>query len=443
MDALLLLGPAGQSPATEAAYATLVAPLATRLRLASAACQLVFREADALAAVSAFMTAGQRQIGVLPLALEAEDHQHEAIYGGLDWVRVQTPGVVIHTLPVISAQPPLFTALAERVNASLTAVDAIDLAETAVLLVGRGGFNPDNNAEIARLARLLWEGHPYGWVEAAYYQQAAPGIGAGLQRCCQLGARRIVVAPYSLYLGASQRHFAAQIAAFQVQSPTIPVTLADPLGDHPGVIATLAQQVERVMTAQPSPPRRHSHGHTHGQPTAYGSGPTFLPPRYRCGALVSAVPMGAAPLVYNAEGQVAWDHVWGKDEPDSPFCELALAGGPPHRGSLLEPVNPAAVQADWAGYGRVLAELTRGIQMTTGLRTRLSQALGWIGVECHSEEMALWLLRAIVVENVSVRREGAVLYLPAGPAFRLEHEIKNVITALAKTHHYWQEHGHG
>lgn len=440
MDALLLLGPAGQSPATEAAYAAFVAPLATRLGLAAVACRLVFREAEALAAVTDFIAAGQRRIGVLPLALEAEDHQHEAIYGGLDWVRVQTPGVLLHTLPVITAQPPLLTALADRVDASLAALDAINLAETAVLLVGRGGYNPDNNAEIARLARLLWEGRPYGWVEAAYYQQAAPGIGAGLQRCYQLGARRIVVAPYWLDLGASRRHFAAQIAAFQGQHPALPVLLADPLGAHPGVIATMAQEVERTLAAQPSPPRRHSH--THGQPNGAAS-PAFLPPRYRRGAVVSAAPMGAAPLVYNAEGQVVWDHVWGKDDPDSPFCELALAGGPPHRGSLLEPVNPAAVQADWAGYGRVLAELTRGIQMTTGLRTRLSQALGWIGVECHSEEMALWLLRAIVVENVSVRREGAVLYLPAGPAFQLESEIKNVITALAKTHHYWQEHMHG
>jgi sirohydrochlorin cobaltochelatase len=54
--------------------------------------------------------------------------------------------------------------------------------------------------------------------------------------------------------------------------------------------------------------------------------------------------------------------------------------------------------------------------------------------------MALWLLRAIVVENISVRREGTTLYFPAGPAFRLENEIKNVITVVAKTHHDWQEH---
>ena len=54
--------------------------------------------------------------------------------------------------------------------------------------------------------------------------------------------------------------------------------------------------------------------------------------------------------------------------------------------------------------------------------------------------MALWLLRAIVVENVTVRREDTVLWFPAGPHFRLEREIKNVVTVVAKTTHYWQEH---
>src|ERR1700722_19781678 len=54
--------------------------------------------------------------------------------------------------------------------------------------------------------------------------------------------------------------------------------------------------------------------------------------------------------------------------------------------------------------------------------------------------MADWLVRAIVMENVSARCEGTALELPAGPAYRIEKEIKNVITAVAKTSHYWLDH---
>jgi hypothetical protein len=54
--------------------------------------------------------------------------------------------------------------------------------------------------------------------------------------------------------------------------------------------------------------------------------------------------------------------------------------------------------------------------------------------------MAGWLLRAIVVENVAARVDGRLLDLPAAPHFRLEKEIKNVVTVIAKTCHYWMDH---
>jgi len=159
----------------------------------------------------------------------------------------------------------------------------------------------------------------------------------------------------------------------------------------------------------------------------------ILPKRYQT-MTPSAAPMGAAALKLDTEGNAAWDEIW------TDFCDLALAGGPSHRGTLLEPVNPDEIAADPEGYVRVLHELERGIGMVTGRPIVRSASPGWIGMECDSEEMALWLLRAIIVENVSVRREEKTLYFPAGPSFRLDKEIKNVITVIAKTTHYWNEH---
>ena len=161
----------------------------------------------------------------------------------------------------------------------------------------------------------------------------------------------------------------------------------------------------------------------------------ILPPRYQDPATnVSAAPMGAAALQFDDKGDVAWDEMW------TGFCELALAGGAPHRGTLLEPVHEEAIAANPAQYEWVLNELERGLVQVTKLPVRRSPVPGWIGLECVDDEMALWLLRAIVVENVTVRREDNVLWFPAGPDFRLEREIKNVVTVVAKTTHYWQEH---
>lgn len=159
----------------------------------------------------------------------------------------------------------------------------------------------------------------------------------------------------------------------------------------------------------------------------------ILPPRYQIN-IPSAAPMGAAALKYDSMGNADWGAIW------TDFCDLALAGGPPHRGTLLEPINTDIVLVNPEGYERVVSELERGIFTVTGLPVIRSAALGWIGMECDSEDMALWLLRAIIVENISVRREDKVLYFPASPDFRLEKEIKNVITVIAKTTHYWKEH---
>ncbi len=193
------------------------------------------------------------------------------------------------------------------------------------------------------------------------------------------------------------------------------------------VIAWIEDRLAARRDPDFAPPERVMVPHVH-------AAPEFLPPRYQNGDPVSAAPMGAADLKYDADGRVAWDEIWAD------FCDLALAGGPPHRGTLLEPGSPEEVRADPQGYAAVMDELARGLRMITGLEVITDGAPGWIGLVCADEAMALWLLRAIIVENVAVRREGNVLFLPASPAYRLEYEIKNVITVAAKTHHYWTEH---
>ena len=160
---------------------------------------------------------------------------------------------------------------------------------------------------------------------------------------------------------------------------------------------------------------------------------SILPPRYQDN-LPSAAPISAASLKFADDGSVAWNEIW------TDFCDLALAGGPPHRGNLLEPIDPEEIKANPEDYNRAFSELERGLTMVTGRKIVQSDVEGWIGLQCDSEDMALWLLRAIVVENIMTRREQNILYFPVGPSFRLEKEIKNVITVVAKTTHYWQEH---
>jgi sirohydrochlorin cobaltochelatase len=161
----------------------------------------------------------------------------------------------------------------------------------------------------------------------------------------------------------------------------------------------------------------------------------ILPPEYQDSYQdVQPVSMGSAGLKYSSDGRVAWDLIWGS------FCDLAMAGGPPHKGTLLEPGSAAEIAAQPGRYDEVTGEICRGITMTTGLTARPAPDAGWVRIDCGSLAMASWLLRAIVMENVSARSGGRLLDLPAAPHFQLHKEIKNVVTVIAKTCHYWMGH---
>jgi sirohydrochlorin cobaltochelatase len=162
---------------------------------------------------------------------------------------------------------------------------------------------------------------------------------------------------------------------------------------------------------------------------------TLLPGMYRGRTdEVIYVSMGSAPLAFDIDGNVEWDRMWGS------FCDLAMAGGPPHKGKLLEPGTQESIMAEPERYARVCEEIIRGVALAARLKATPSSAHGWLRVACKSPTMAEWLLRAITMENVSVRLEDGAILLPAGPDFRVEKEIKNVITVAAKTTHYWSGH---
>jgi sirohydrochlorin cobaltochelatase len=202
-------------------------------------------------------------------------------------------------------------------------------------------------------------------------------------------------------LPAAARELCAEAAAALVQRTGVPVTLATvPIETLDRAQPLLRRSPARIQELSPA-----------------GSG---------------ADAMASAPFVWR-EGRPDWGAMW------TTFCELALHGGPPQRGAdqALRAPAPGAPAAESAPEMR--AELARGILETTGLVAETGGP-GLIAIRCESPRMAAWLCAAIILENVDARVEGDRLLLPAGPDFRLEDQVKSVITVVAKTHHYWREH---
>jgi sirohydrochlorin cobaltochelatase len=148
--------------------------------------------------------------------------------------------------------------------------------------------------------------------------------------------------------------------------------------------------------------------------------------------VVSTAPMSSAPFLWRDDGRPDWAGMW------TTFCDLALYGGPPHRGPDRALRGPTRDDDANESDGEMIAEMRRGILETTGLYAE--PARGWLAVTCESPTMAAWLCAAILLENVDARVEDDRLLLPAGPTYRLTDEVKSVITVVAKTHHYWRAH---
>ncbi|MBQ0901133.1 uroporphyrinogen-III C-methyltransferase [Micromonospora sp. U21] len=179
-------------------------------------------------AVGALVARGHRALVALPLVLTGAGHGKGDIPAAMAREQQRHPGLSYRYGRPLGPHPLLHDALEQRVDAALAGADR---AGTWVALIGRGSTDPDANAEVAKVARLLWEGRGYAGVEPGFISLAEPSVPAVLDRLRRLGARRIVVAPYFLFAGVLPDRIVAQAAEFTAAHPELDVRVADLIGD--------------------------------------------------------------------------------------------------------------------------------------------------------------------------------------------------------------------
>jgi sirohydrochlorin cobaltochelatase len=140
---------------------------------------------------------------------------------------------------------PLLLDLLERRIAAVS--DRAAWAETAVLLVGRGSTDPDANAEVCKVGRLLQETRGFAFVETAFVSLATPSVPAGLERVRRLGARRVVVAPYFLFDGVLPQRVVDQSVAFGRSAADLDVSVAGYLGDCDELVDLVVERYHEAL----------------------------------------------------------------------------------------------------------------------------------------------------------------------------------------------------
>jgi sirohydrochlorin cobaltochelatase len=244
-------------------------------------------------AVTELADHGHRDVVAVPLMLSAAGHSKGDIPAALARETARHPGLTVRYGRPLGPHPVLLRLLADRIAAVGDGPQP-----PAVLVVGRGSTDPDANADVCKVSRLLWEGRDYEFTETAFVSLARPGVAEGLERCRRLGARRIVVARYFLFPGVLPDRITAQAAEYAAGHPGLDVQCTDVLGDCPEIAALVAERYREALAGDirmncdmcvyraampgfahrvgaPQHPHDHpdDHGHGHGHGHEHGHGP--------------------------------------------------------------------------------------------------------------------------------------------------------------------------
>lgn len=243
--ALLLVGHGSRSAVGVAAYwrfADVVQQQAPQLRLGCGFIELA--EPDLDTAIGRLVEAGATSVVAVPLVLLGAGHMKNDGPATLARARHHHPAVTFAYARALGVHPAPLEVAAERIG---TATAGWPAEATAVVVVSRGSSDPDANADLFKVSRLLWDGGGAEWIEPAFVSLAPPSVPETLERCRRLGAARIAVSPYFLFTGVLVDRIRAQAQAWAEAHPDIEVRTGPELGPDPRLARLVLERYHEAV----------------------------------------------------------------------------------------------------------------------------------------------------------------------------------------------------
>ncbi|MGH7098452.1 MAG: sirohydrochlorin chelatase [Stellaceae bacterium] len=249
--AVLICGHGSRDPEAIREFELLAVALRPRLTdFAFATGYLEFARPTIRDALAGLAAQGAHHILAIPGMLFAASHVKNDLPWEVNSFAAENPHLEIRFGRDLAIDPRLLRAAAERVAAA--GDGGVAREETLLLVVGRGTTDPDANSNIAKVARMLWEGMGFGWAEAAFSGVAEPRVPGALARATRLGFRRIVVFPYFLFTGVLVKRIYRETEEAARLFPGIAFAKAPYLRDHPEVLEAFCERVAEVQDGTPA-----------------------------------------------------------------------------------------------------------------------------------------------------------------------------------------------
>jgi sirohydrochlorin cobaltochelatase len=195
--------------------------------------------------------AGATRILAVPGMLFAAGHAKNDIPSVLNRYVAEHRGVAVDYGRELAVDLKLLRAARDRIEAAETRANAdstpVGRGDTCLVVVGRGASDPDANSNVAKVARMLWEGMGFGWAEVCYSGVTFPLTDTALDRVTRLGFRRIIVFPYFLFTGVLVKRIYAHADEAATRHPDVEFVKAGYLNDHPLVYEAFVERVREIL----------------------------------------------------------------------------------------------------------------------------------------------------------------------------------------------------
>jgi sirohydrochlorin ferrochelatase len=123
--------------------------------------------------------------------------------------------------------------------------------KTAILLMAHGSRIAEANDAVREIAARVKKLTLFDIVEVSFREQHMPNIQQGVDACVAQGARRILLVPYFLYLGAHVlEDLPEELEQARLRYPNVEMVLGKHLGVHNKLAEVVVERIAESLTEE-------------------------------------------------------------------------------------------------------------------------------------------------------------------------------------------------
>ncbi|WP_146418044.1 CbiX/SirB N-terminal domain-containing protein [Haloarcula hispanica] len=189
------------------------------------------------------------QVSVVHLSLFAASHVKNDVPLAVEQAHEAHPELTINNGAHLGVHPALLDLLDDRA-AAVEAELGVDREEddVAAVVCARGSSDPDANADVHKLARLLYEGREFSRVEASFIGVTEPLLDDTLHDIAKARPDAVVVIPYMLGDGVLTGRIKDGAREFDEEYPYVDAAPGEPLGTDTRLLDVLGDRWQEART---------------------------------------------------------------------------------------------------------------------------------------------------------------------------------------------------